>query len=280
MILGAALIAGCGKPIPLPEPVLPDRPVKEYDLVLVHGLSNKHRWSDAFLAECLNHWGTGRVFVVCLTERPDVSRRTVNGKLVAYSGREDRLAGHRSVEEQTDYLERSVEALRSKGLKAPFDVIAHSMGGLVARNYIDRHPGSVAGLVTIATPHHGSPLATSFDWVGPFLGGRAAVRNLTTEFAAEFNRTRPVAEARLHRDGPICVIRGGCPEGRCFGWGGELALGWTVLKNRYGLDSDGLVPRASAVIDGAVLIADFPSHDHLELVQDPDVAAAAAAWLP
>src|SRR5690606_27407062 len=41
-------------------------------------------------------------------------------------------------------------------------VIAHSMGGLVARyslNYNQQFRSSVGGLVTLATPHFGSPLA-------------------------------------------------------------------------------------------------------------------------
>jgi triacylglycerol lipase len=39
-------------------------------------------------------------------------------------------------------------------------LVAHSMGGLVARSYLARHgPGRVERLVTIATPHSGSELA-------------------------------------------------------------------------------------------------------------------------
>jgi triacylglycerol esterase/lipase EstA (alpha/beta hydrolase family) len=46
-------------------------------------------------------------------------------------------------------------------------LVAHSMGGLVARAYLRRFgPGRVARLVTIATPHHGSILAYSFPGRG------------------------------------------------------------------------------------------------------------------
>jgi pimeloyl-ACP methyl ester carboxylesterase len=50
----------------------------------------------------------------------------------------------------------------------PFVILAHSMGGLVARNFMQRHwwddgsgqcGGRVTRLVTLATPHHGTPLA-------------------------------------------------------------------------------------------------------------------------
>lgn len=46
-------------------------------------------------------------------------------------------------------------------------LVAHSMGGLVARAYLRRFgPGRVARLVTIATPHHGSILSYSFPGRG------------------------------------------------------------------------------------------------------------------
>lgn len=46
-----------------------------------------------------------------------------------------------------------------KGRKAI--IIAHSMGGLVARSYMQDYGGqeSVAKLITLATPHHGTPIA-------------------------------------------------------------------------------------------------------------------------
>ena len=41
-----------------------------------------------------------------------------------------------------------------------FIIVAHSMGGLVARAYLRRHGGSkVARLITLGTGHHGSVLA-------------------------------------------------------------------------------------------------------------------------
>jgi triacylglycerol lipase len=45
------------------------------------------------------------------------------------------------------------------------DVIGHSLGGMVARTYIQRHGGSVRvrRLVTLASPHHGTLMA----WLRP-----------------------------------------------------------------------------------------------------------------
>jgi pimeloyl-ACP methyl ester carboxylesterase len=56
-----------------------------------------------------------------------------------------------------------------------FVIMAHSMGGLVARSYMQEHGGSdrIIKLITLATPHHGSPLANNTPRIGsldnPFL---------------------------------------------------------------------------------------------------------------
>jgi triacylglycerol lipase len=79
-------------------------------------------------------------------------------------------------------------------------IIAHSMGGLDARYMITklRMADRVAALVTLSTPHRGSPYA---DWcfrnLGKRMGGLklinllkldlAAIRDLTTEECAKFN---------------------------------------------------------------------------------------------
>lgn len=41
-------------------------------------------------------------------------------------------------------------------------VVAHSQGGLLAREYLDdRTPGNFKALVTVGTPHKGAPIVTS-----------------------------------------------------------------------------------------------------------------------
>lgn len=37
--------------------------------------------------------------------------------------------------------------------------ICHSRGGLIARKYLEHHPGVARGLITLATPHHGTSMA-------------------------------------------------------------------------------------------------------------------------
>src|SRR5207249_3006962 len=79
-------------------------------------------------------------------------------------------------------------------------ILAHSMGGLDARYMISklRMADRVAALITISTPHRGSPYA---DWclrnLGKRMGGLKlikllhldlkAIRDLTTEECAKFN---------------------------------------------------------------------------------------------
>ncbi|HPA72585.1 MAG TPA: hypothetical protein PKY31_09970, partial [Spirochaetota bacterium] len=52
---------------------------KTYDLVLVHGLTNKHQWSDAFLNQVAATWGSGNVYVIFTNESTRVWTRTING---------------------------------------------------------------------------------------------------------------------------------------------------------------------------------------------------------
>jgi triacylglycerol lipase len=99
--------------------------------------------------------------------------------------------------------------LQLKSIGRPKDrvvVIAHSMGGLDARYMISqlRMADRVSALVTVATPHRGSPYA---DWclrnLGRRMGGLKlmkllkldvqALNDLTTESCAEFNERVPDA---------------------------------------------------------------------------------------
>ncbi len=51
-----------------------------------------------------------------------------------------------------------------------FVILSHSLGGLVARSYMQEHGGydRIIKLVTLATPHHGSPLANDAPRTGDF----------------------------------------------------------------------------------------------------------------
>lgn len=56
-------------------------------------------------------------------------------------------------------LEHAVERLRAATGAAQIVIVGHSMGGLVARAYLRTGAGSIAHLITLGSPHHGTVLA-------------------------------------------------------------------------------------------------------------------------
>jgi len=67
----------------------------------------------------------------------------------------------RDLESLTEVLAKKVDELRIRLKIDKVIMIGHSMGGIIARNYIQNRGGAanVAQLVTLGSPHHGSKLA-------------------------------------------------------------------------------------------------------------------------
>ncbi len=67
----------------------------------------------------------------------------------------------RDLETLTEGLARKVDELRIKLKVDKVILVGHSMGGIIARNYVQNRGGSayVHGMVTLGSPHHGSKLA-------------------------------------------------------------------------------------------------------------------------
>ncbi|HET6251197.1 MAG TPA: hypothetical protein VFE47_26175 [Tepidisphaeraceae bacterium] len=130
-------------------------------------------------------------------------------------------------------------------------VIAHSMGGLDARYMIsrlgmDKH---VSALVTISTPHRGSPYATFCkhhlcDRLGAFELARwlgldiNAVNDLTPEACRRFNETTPDVPGVGYYS-----ISGARPDQRVPAFAYHA---WKVIHEAEG-DNDGLVSLSSSV---------------------------------
>ncbi|QQK74611.1 alpha/beta fold hydrolase [Salicibibacter cibarius] len=149
---------------------------RKKDVILIHGLVNRHRWSDAFLETITNMWGSGHVYVIYTNASNDVQEKIYNGNVVYTIGCNNGSAGTRSLDDQTKQMEDKVHILQKDyGLEKTFNIIGHSMGGLVARQYIYHHPRTVASLVTLGTPHHGSPLADYYRGLGFILSYRSVV---------------------------------------------------------------------------------------------------------
>lgn len=72
---------------------------------------------------------------------------------------------------QTNRVARSAEALTGwladrPAHRPPPWIVGHSMGGIIARHAIQHLDLAAAGLVTLGSPHHGTPTA----WLGMLLG--------------------------------------------------------------------------------------------------------------
>lgn len=125
------------------------------------------------------------------------------------------------------------------------NLVAHSMGGLDARYALSQLGLSrkVASLVTVGTPHRGTPLADLGSAGGVFaalsrLGMKVdALRDLTTERMSAFNAAVPDASGVLY----ACVV-GAPPERRYVS--PVLVPTWVWLDRAAGAN-DGMVPASS-----------------------------------
>jgi triacylglycerol lipase len=156
-----------------------------------------------------------------------------------------RVAGTASIAARAAELAAFVEALPARRV----NVVAHSMGGLDARYAIAKLglAGKVASLVTVGTPHLGTPVAD----VGAGLARRArawsalarlgvdvgAFHDLTTARMVEFNAAVPDARGVLYAS-----VVGAPPRRREVT--PLLVPTWAWLQHSAGAN-DGVVPAAS-----------------------------------
>lgn len=136
-------------------------------------------------------------------------------------------------------------------------LIAHSMGGLDAR-YAIAHLGladRVASLVTIGTPHRGTPLADLGHSVASRIGLRTVlgsmsdlVADLTTERMEEFNREVPNVDGVRYAS-VIGRVTSDTPMH-------PLLVPIHAWMRRHAGDSDGLVPTTSQAWGEVLLTVD------------------------
>lgn len=173
-----------------------------------------------------------------------------------------------SIQDRGDALAESI--LKHTTPDDPVHIIAHSMGGLDARHVIthrDDVSPRISTLVTIGTPHRGSPVADALvDKTGPLFNQlpqivtealakhAGAIENLTTRFCAGFNTDTPdVGRVRYFN------VAGDASRG-----GEELVLLKLAAKigNITGEINDGVVTKISALRDRNTHLDDWPV-DHL-----------------
>jgi pimeloyl-ACP methyl ester carboxylesterase len=219
------------------------------------------------------------------------------------------------LEESAKFLADEMTALRDRYPDVPLDVIAHSMGGLVARRYVegDAYGGGMRHLILLGTPNQGSSWAAyrialeaeehfglwkhEKDWSPSWMitdGLGEAGRDLkpTSRFLKELN-SRPRREgvaytivAGSHH--PIYSVAGDALNGcanvipdRAAGWWGfrqtESALrrGAVKMRTRSG-KSDGPVNLSSTQLEGVEDHVVLPA-DHTGLYY-PTTGEKPAAW--
>jgi len=71
------------------------------------------------------------------------------------------------VTEQAQVIAEKIERIAEKYDLNKIHIIGHSKGGLLARHYIQHHGGDrrIKSLITLGTPHHGTPTAAVGLWV-------------------------------------------------------------------------------------------------------------------
>jgi pimeloyl-ACP methyl ester carboxylesterase len=80
---------------------------------------------------------------------------------------------YRDFQQQLHDLDAAVSAWLAATGRTQLILIGHSMGGVLARVYADRHPQRCAGVICVAAPHHGTYLG---DWFHGLEGGPPSPR--------------------------------------------------------------------------------------------------------
>lgn len=108
---------------------------------------------------------------------------------------------HGSLTKMVDALERRVEEILAITKAAQIDIVAHSLGGIISRYFmsVGAGRGRVKHLVTLGTPHKGTPLSVFLS--GGFLGA-----GLGTDLRAGSYTVRLLNETALPRDSRLTSI--------------------------------------------------------------------------
>ncbi len=181
-------------------------------LILIHGIHGTEPFEDVL--ELNGYWTS---FLTHLDGQPLVRDRYAIYAFQYYSDRKDG-----TVEHIAGHLARLIDQkLPSRRLV----IVAHSMGGLVAKSYMVEHRGvsKVKKLITLATPHRGTPGANAYDGLKPYterMWGSAVNEGLKAYWGN-------------HAAGAECDIKidSECPNRRDMKWDNHLSP--SVQENRW-----------------------------------------------
>ena len=254
-------------------------------LILIHGIQLKNATCDEFL----DYYPEEELFEPLIDELRTDNTIKNNFKLYTY-----RYTSNAPV------LENSValwDMMQEKGIEEPV-IIAHSMGGLVARGLmLAEGEDKVTGLITLGTPHEGSPIAD--------LGVTISIDDIIdcsqlTEmyfcFARDLGlaftpKTRGFLDLRENSEFISSLIELGGSSDKVFTVAGNLPLvstDWEVFRDRFSnyslstrmayylgnrymtnnsIENDGVVPLDSAVPNWATNLTVLDNHNHSEVVR-------------
>lgn len=95
-----------------------------------------------------------------------------------------------------DQLDVELEAIKKFSGQETVDVLAHSMGGLSVRRYLDKHAGKLGKLMMVGTPHNGTKNAAfARKVIAHNVGWAMSIGGLTQFAAPAVEIMRSVAEA-------------------------------------------------------------------------------------
>lgn len=191
--------------------------------------------------------------------------------------------------------------IESKGLIDPV-VIGHSMGGLVGRGLMATHGADkLRGLITLGTPHEGSPLADGI-WVlnnlkSPSLCVKYSMYCLISFVNGKiFPQTNGLTDLATGSTFIQALISAENEKNNIFAIGGNILdtgeidfdqldpfvlnpvnkLSFQLasrLLNIDGISHDGIVPLSSAIPDWTPLQTSLPSHSHFNIHSTSDVVS-------
>lgn len=156
------------------------------------------------------------------------------------------------------------DSIMKAGLTNPI-IVAHSMGGLVARTYVAKG-GELAMLVALGTPHLGTPLAKLANLF--VFSGFPGPRDMATE-SPFINSLLANQQDAMHRN--KYMVFGGQMKGS-FQWVNKR-IKWVWAESYYNLvdkigfdafvlfhnpPNDGLVPLSSALFEGYSIQGRYP----------------------
>lgn len=170
-------------------------------------------------------------------------------------------------------------------------VIGHSMGGLVGRGLLAAYgQNELSALITLGTPHRGSELAddgwilNSIDVIGgavicskfPLLCGLRAIGGSifpTTNGLNDLSTNSDFIQnlkASEFQNSKVYSIAGNVNSGT-----DDLRITYdfgSFLFSQFGIQSDGIVPRESAIPEWSLMQTLLSSHDHTKIKETSDVA--------